>query len=150
MLNEDYREMLQILLGNDVRFLVVGAYALGAYGYPRATGDFDIWVDTSPDNSKKIYASLAQFGAPLSDISETTFTEEGIMFQIGIAPRRIDLITHIDGVDFKEAYETKKVIEVDHLRIPFISRDNLIKNKRSTGREKDKLDAEYLSGNPEV
>ena len=150
MLNEDYREMLQFLLGNEVRFLVVGAYALGAYGYPRATGDFDIWVDNSPDNSRKIYASLAQFGAPLLDISETTFTEEGIIFQIGIAPRRIDLITHIDGVDFKEAYETKKVIEVDNLRIPFISRDNLIKNKRSTGREKDKLDAEYLSRNQEV
>ena len=150
MLNEDYREMLQFLLGNEVRFLVVGAYALGAYGYPRATGDFDIWVDNSPDNSRKIYASLAQFGAPLLDISETTFTEERIIFQIGIAPRRIDLITHIDGVDFKEAYETKKVIEVDNLRIPFISRDNLIKNKRSTGREKDKLDAEYLSRNQEV
>ena len=147
MLNEDYREMLQILLGNDVRFLVVGAYALGAYGYPRATGDFDIWVDTSPDNSRKIYASLAQFGAALSDISETTFTEKGILFQVGIAPRRIDLITHIDGVDFKEAYETKKVIEVDNLGIPFISKDNLIKNKRSTGREKDKLDAEYPSRN---
>ena len=149
MLNEDYREMLQFLLGNEVRFLVVGAYALGAYGYPRATGDFDIWVDNSPDNSRKIYASLAQFGAPLLDISETTFTQEGSFFNRH-SPRRIDLITHIDGVDFKEAYETKKVIEVDNLRIPFISRDNLIKNKRSTGREKDKLDAEYLSRNQEV
>ena len=85
MLNEDYRDMLQILLGNRVRFLVVGAYALGAHGYPRATGDFDLWVDTSADNSRRIYTSLAEFGAPLSDISETTFTEEGIIFQIGIA-----------------------------------------------------------------
>ena len=74
MLNDDYREMLQILLGNEVRFLVVGAYALGAYGYPRATGDFDIWVEPSPENSKRIYASLAEFGAPLSDISEATFS----------------------------------------------------------------------------
>ena len=90
MLNEDYRDMLRILLGNEVRFLVVGAYALGAYGYPRATGDFDIWVDTSRENSKKIYAALAEFGSPLVDISERTFTEKGIIFQIGIAPRRID------------------------------------------------------------
>ena len=147
MLNEDYRDMLQILLGNEVRFLVVGAYAMSAYGYPRATGDFDIWVDTSPENSSKIYASLTEFGAPLTDISEQTFTEDGIIFQIGIAPRRIDIITHIDGVRFQDAYEAKKVIEVEGLRIPFLSKEDLIKNKHSTGREIDKLDAEYLSRN---
>lgn len=150
MLNEDYRDMLQILLGDEVRFLVVGAYAMGAYGYPRATGDIDIWVDTSPKNSKKVYASLAKFGAPLTNISEQTFTEEGIIFQIGIAPRRIDIITHIDGVRFEDAYESKEVIEVEGLHIPFISKDNLIKNKRSTGREKDKLDVDYLSRNQDV
>lgn len=150
MLNEDYRDMLQILLGDEVRFLVVGAYAMGAYGYPRATGDIDIWVDTSHKNSKKVYASLAKFGAPLTNISERTFTEEGIIFQIGIAPRRIDIITHIDGVRFEDAYESKEVIEVEGLHIPFISKDNLIKNKRSTGREKDKLDADYLSRNQDV
>ncbi|MGZ3558870.1 MAG: hypothetical protein ACXWMJ_09655 [Syntrophales bacterium] len=150
MLNEDYREMLQILLGNDVHFLVVGAYAMGAYGYPRATGDFDIWVDTSPENSKKVYSSLATFGAPLTDISDQTFKEEGIVFQIGIAPRRIDIITHIDGVRFKDAYGSKKVIEVEGLHIPFISKSDLIKNKRSTGRDKDKLDADYLSRSQDV
>ena len=150
MLNEDYRDMLHILLDNEVRFLVVGAYALGAYGYPRATGDIDIWVDASRGNSKKIYVSLAEFGSPLADISEQTFTEKDIIFQIGIVPRRIDIITCIDGVDFQEAYETKEIIEVDGLNIPFLSKEDLIKNKRSTGREKDKLDAEYLSGNQDV
>ena len=150
MLNEDYRDMLQILLGDEVHFLVVGAYAMGAYGYPRATGDFDIWVDTSPENSKKVYSSLAKFGAPLTNISEETFTEEGIVFQIGIAPRRIDILTHIDGVRFKDAYESKEVIEVEGLPIPFISRNDLIKNKRSTGREKDRLDADYLSRSQDV
>ncbi|MEJ2746085.1 MAG: hypothetical protein P8123_10455 [bacterium] len=150
MLNEDYRDMLQILLGNEVRFLVVGAYALSAHGYPRATGDFDIWVDASPENSSKIYAALKEFGAPLADISEQTFTEDGIIFQIGIAPRRIDIITHIDGVLFRDAYAAKKVIEVDGVSIPFLSKEDLIKNKRSTGREKDKLDAEYLSKNQQL
>ncbi|MBP1699672.1 MAG: hypothetical protein H6Q41_4860 [Deltaproteobacteria bacterium] len=150
MLNEDYRDMLQILLGNKVRFLVVGAYAMGAYGFPRATGDFDIWVDTSPENSKKVYSSLSRFGAPLTEISEETFTEEDIVFQIGIAPRRIDILTHIDGVRFKDAYESKVVIEVEGLPIPFISKNDLIKNKRSTGREKDKLDADYLSRNQDA
>ncbi len=145
MLNEDYRDMLQILLDNKVHLLVVGAYAMGAYGYPRATGDFDIWVEPSPENSKKVYSSLAKFGAPLTDISEQTFTEEGIVFQIGIAPRRIDIITHIDGVRFKDSYESRELIEVEGQHIPFISKNDLIKNKRSTGREKDRLDADYLS-----
>lgn len=144
MLNEDYKEISQILLNNEVKFLVVGAYAMGAYGYPRATGDFDIWVEASPENSEKIYKSLSEFGAPLSDITEKTFVEKRIIFQIGVAPRRIDIITHIDGVIFEEAYKTKEVIEIENLRIPFISKENLIKNKESTGREKDRLDADYL------
>ena len=147
MLNEDYNEMLQILLNNEVTFLIVGAYAMGAYGYPRATGDFDIWVDASTENSKKIYKSLSEFGTPISDVTENTFTEKGIIFQIGIAPRRIDIITHIDGVTFQEAYKSRENIEIETLSIPFISKENLIKNKQSTGREKDKLDADYLKKN---
>ena len=150
MLNEDYREMLHVLLDHEVRFLVVGAYAMGAYGYPRATGDFDLWVDTSAENAKRIYASLAEFGAALDEISEETFTEEGIVFQIGVAPRRIDIITHIDGVCFNDAYETREDIEVDGLIIPFISKQNLIKNKRATGRPKDRLDADYLAKRRDV
>jgi hypothetical protein len=123
MLNDDYREMLQILLGNEVRFLVVDAYALGAHGYPRATGDFDIWVEPSSNNSKKIYSSLAEFGAPLADISESTFSEEGIIFQIGVAPRRIDIITSIDGVEFTDAHQHKENIDLEGLTIPFLSKD---------------------------
>lgn len=147
MLNKDYKEMLQILLDNKVRFLVVGAYAMGVYGYPRATGDFDIWVEASSENSEKIYRSLSQFGAPLSDITKTTFCEEGIIFQIGVAPRRIDIITKIDGVDFKKAYLDKQEIEIEDIKIPFLSKEDLIRNKESTGREKDILDAKYLRGN---
>jgi hypothetical protein len=150
MLNEDYREMLQILLNNEVRFLIVGAYAMGAHGYPRATGDFDIWVETTFENSKKIYKSLSEFGSPLSDITEKTFAKKGLIFQIGIAPRRIDIITHIDGVIFKEAYKTKELINIENLQIPFLSKKNLIKNKQSTGREKDNLDVKYLKKNKNV
>lgn len=150
MLNKDYKEMLQILSDNKVKFLVVGAYAMGAYGYPRATGDFDIWVEASLENSEKIHRTLSQFGAPLSDITKTTFCEEGIIFQIGVAPRRIDIITKIDGVEFQKAYPDKQEIEIEDIKIPFISKEDLIKNKESTGREKDKLDAKYLRGNQEV
>lgn len=144
MLNDDYKEILHILSKNKVRFLVVGAYAMGVHGYPRATGDLDIWVDSSSDNSELIYKSLMEFGAPLSDINGDTFTEEGIVLQIGIAPRRIDIITLIDGVDFRSAYGEKFVVELEGVTIPFLSKEALIKNKESTGRDKDKVDVQYL------
>jgi hypothetical protein len=144
MLNEDYKEMLQVLSENKVRFLIVGAYAMGIYGYPRATGDFDIWVENTKDNSERIYKALSQFGAPLTEINPGTFSEKGIIFQIGVAPRRIDIISHIDGVEFKEAYKNKEEIEIEAIKIPFISKQSLIKNKESTGREKDRLDVDYL------
>lgn len=147
MLNEDYRDMLQTLLDNEVKFLIVGAYALAAYGYPRATGDFDIWIEASLENSKKILFSLASFGASISGLAANTFTEKDIIFQIGVAPRRIDLITHIDGVDFEDAYPSRKVIVMEGLNLPFISKENLIKNKKSTGRDKDILDAKHLEEN---
>jgi hypothetical protein len=141
--------MLEILLDNEVRFLVVGAYAMGAYGYPRATGDIDIWVESSLDNSRKVYRSLAIFGAPIAELTEGTFCEEGIVFQIGVAPRRIDLITKASGLNFSEAFAARQEICVDELCIPFISKHDLIKNKESTGREKDRLDVEYLRSSPD-
>ena len=146
MLNEDYKDILLILLKNKVRFLIVGAYAMGAYGYPRATGDFDIWVENSFENSKKVYQSLKEFGAPLLKINKETFSNESIIFQIGVAPKRVDIITTIDGVNFKKAYSSKKIIKIENIFSPFISLKDLIKNKQSTGREKDKLDVKYLRG----
>lgn len=144
MFNEDYKEMLSLLLANRVKFLVVGAYALGVYGYPRATGDVDLWVECSKENSKRIYDSLIAFGAPISALTPQTFMEPGIVFQIGVAPRRIDFLTKIDGVDFIEAYEDKEEVELEGLTIPFLSKGHLIQNKESTGREKDQLDARQL------
>ena len=150
MLNEDYKDMLQILLDNDVKFLIVGAYALASYGYPRATGDFDIWVEASKENSKKILSSLIRFGAPTTGLTEKTFIEKGITFQIGVAPRRIDLITDIDGVVFSDAYFSRENIDMEELKLPFISKENLIKNKKSTGRDKDLLDVKYLEENEDA
>lgn len=144
MLNEDYKEMLQNLLNNEVRFLIVGAYAMAAHGYPRATGDLDIWVEPSPENSGNVYKSLSAFGAPLEQINAETFVEKRIVFQIGVVPRRIDVLTSIDGVEFDAAYGNKKNIEIEGITAPFLSKKDLIKNKESTGREKDKLDAKYL------
>ena len=107
MLNEDYKEMLQILLEESVKFIVVGAYALGVHGYPRATGDIDIWVEPSFENAQRVIRTLNRFGAPLFDVGEKDFEKEGIIFQIGVAPRRIDFITTIDGVEFQSAYKSQ-------------------------------------------
>ena len=144
MLNEDYKEMLQLLSEEQVDFMIVGAYALGTHGYPRATGDIDIWVKPNDINSRKLFKALARFGAPLDQIKIADFTTEGIIFQIGVIPRRIDIITKIDGVTYEEADEDKIIVEVEGLKIPVISLDKLIKNKMSTGREKDELDIKTL------
>jgi predicted nucleotidyltransferase len=144
MLNEDYKEMLQLLSEGQVDFIIVGAYALGAHGYPRATGDIDIWVKPNNINSRKLYKALARFGAPLGQIEIDDFSTEGIVFQIGVIPRRIDIITKIDGVSYEEADEDKITVEVEGLMLPVISLDKLIKNKMATGREKDALDIKTL------
>ena len=144
MLNSDYKDMLQALLDNGVRFLLVGAYAMGAHGYPRATGDIDIWVEPSAENSERVYRSMAAFGAPLHEIDETTFATPGVVFQIGVAPRRIDIITTISGVGFGDAYRQRQIIEIEGLSIPILSFGDLIRNKRATGRGKDRLDADQL------
>jgi hypothetical protein len=144
MLNKDYKEMLQLLLEEQVDFILVGAYALAAHGYPRATGDIDIWVRADEINSINIYRALERFGAPVDQITVNDFTNEGIVFQIGVTPRRIDIITHLDGVSFGEADEDKVIVEVEGLKLPILSFDKLIKNKLSTGRERDELDVKLL------
>ena len=144
MLNKDYKEMLQLLLEEQVDFILVGAYALAAHGYPRATGDMDIWVRAEEINSINIYKALERFGAPVDQITVNDFANEGIVFQIGVTPRRIDIITHLDGVSFGEADEDKVIVEVEGLKLPILSFDKLIKNKLSTGRERDELDVKLL------
>lgn len=144
MLNDDYKEMLQLLLEERVKFLVVGAYALGAHGYPRATGDIDIWVEPGHENACKVMRVLNRFGAPLFDVTEQDFAQEGTIFQIGVVPRRIDIITAIDGVEFPAAYARKEITVVEELEIPVLSLQDLITNKECTGREKDALDVKML------
>ena len=144
MLNQDYKEMLSLLLDNKVEFLLVGAYAMAAHGFPRATADIDIFVKPDSENASKLYKTLEEFGAPLENISSDDFAKPGIILQIGVAPRRIDVITTIDGMTYNEASEGKEIVEIENLLIPVISRENLIINKMSTGREKDEIDARNL------
>lgn len=144
MLNNDYKEMLQCLSEENVKFLLVGAYAVAAYGYPRATKDIDIFVRAAPDNASSLMKALARFGAPLSGITAADFYAEGIVFQIGNSPRRIDILTGISGVDFQQAYERRKTVTLEGIDVPVISLEDLIANKRATGRTQDLADVERL------
>lgn len=124
--------------------MVVGAYALAAHGIPRATGDIDIWIKTGTKNAEKLIRALNKFGAPVSKINVSDFTEPDIVFQIGVAPRRIDFLTSIDGVSFDEATKDKLTVKINNIEIPVISVENLIKNKKATARPKDLLDLEII------
>lgn len=144
MLNPDYKEMLSIFLEEEVEFFLVGAYALAVHGFPRATGDMDLFVLPSKENARKTYNALVKFGAPMKDVSIKDFEAPDTILQIGVSPRRIDIITSIDGVTFAQAKEDSITVEIGGLKIPVLSKEKLIINKSSTGREKDRLDAENL------
>ena len=144
MLNPDFRDILSEFCAGEVEFLVVGAYALAAHGLPRATGDIDLWVRCSEPNAWKILAALARFGAPLGEVTVRDFETPGIVFQIGLVPRRIDVLTSIDGVTFDEAWPCRKEVVLDGLKVPVLGRDHLLRNKLASGRPKDLVDAKWL------
>jgi predicted nucleotidyltransferase len=136
--------MLQCLLEENVRFLLVGAYAVAVHGFPRATKDIDFFVWATPENAANLMRALTKFGAPLDDVSESDFSSEGIIFQIGNSPRRIDIITNISGVKFEQAYANRKAILIEGIEVPVISLQDLIANKRASGRKQDLADIEKL------
>jgi predicted nucleotidyltransferase len=144
MLNEDYKDILQAFADEKVRFLLVGAYALAAYGYPRATMDIDLWVEPSPENAESILRALRHFGAPLEKVTREDFQKDNAIFQIGVAPRRIDIITTASGLQFIEAFNRSVTIDIDGIEIHILSLSDLVRNKRASGRTKDIADAEAL------
>jgi len=144
MLNEDYKEMLQELSAEKVRFLLVGAYALAAHGYPRATIDLDIWVMPSADNAEAVLRALRRFGAPVSNLTKQDLQEAGTVFQIGVAPRRIDIMTTASGLEFDDAFKNSLTVDIEGIPVHVPSINDLIRNKRAVGRTKDLADAEAL------
>jgi len=144
MLNEDYRDMLHALSDENVKFILIGAYALAAHGYPRATMDIDIWVMPSPDNSDAVMRALRRFGAPVNSIAKEDFQIDGTIFQIGVAPRRIDIITAASGLVFEETYRNSIPINIDGIEVHIPSIEDLILNKKASGRTKDLADVEAL------
>src|SRR5512139_2217041 len=132
MLNEDYRDMLHALFDEKVRFLLVGAYALAAHGYPRATMDIDIWVMPSPQNAEAVLKALHRFGAPLLNLAKEDLQKEGTVFQIGVAPRRIDIITAASGLQFEEAYSRSLSVTIEGIEVRILSIGDIIRNKRAS------------------
>ena len=147
MLNPDFRDMLSCLRDEETEFIVVGAYALAAHGFTRSTGDIDIWVRNSPENARRVMRALVRFGAPVSSLSEEDFTSSDTILQLGVEPCRIDLLTSITGVGFDEAWGNKVAVMIGDLDLYILSKEDLLKNKSATGRDKDKGDVAWLKKN---
>ncbi len=146
--NQDFLDVLKALHEAEVEYLIVGAHAMALHGVPRATGDLDLLVRPSALNAERVLAALRAFGAPLEahGIAREDFTRPGTVYQIGLPPRRIDLLTAISGVDFEEAWASREEIKIESKKVHFLSRDSLLKNKRATGRDKDLVDLRLLGG----
>ena len=149
-MNDDFRDLLRALLEAGARFLVVGAHAMAVHGVPRATGDLDVWIAVDQDNADRVTKALARFGAPLAamGIARADFLREDQVIQIGLPPRRIDVLTSISGVRFEDAWAGRVTHEVAGMAIPFLGRDALLRNKRASGRAKDRADLEALGERP--
>jgi hypothetical protein len=143
-MNPDFIDLLRAFAAVEVRFLVVGAYALAAHGRPRATGDLDVWVEATPDNAARVMRGLAAFGAPLTDVSAKDFAVEGVTYQIGVPPGRIDILTELTGLTFAEAWPDRVRKRFGDTEVDFIGLRAFIRNKRATGRPKDLADIDGL------
>lgn len=144
MLNKNFRDMLNALNDAGAEYLVVGAHALAAYGPPRSTGDFDIWVRPTRENATRVWAALETFGAPRQRLTVDDFVAPNSVYQIGVAPNRIDILTSIDGVEFEDSWKNRKQIQINGIEVSVIGREELLKNKRATGRPKDLADVAWL------
>ncbi len=143
-MNPDFVDLLRAFVNADVRFLVVGAYALALHGRPRGTGDLDVWVEATPENAARVMTALAAFGAPLNDISRKDFSQPGVTYQMGVDPCRIDVLTDLTGVTFAEVWPERVRHHFGDVEVDFIGKESFIRNKRATGRPKDLVDVDGL------
>ena len=144
-MHKDFKDLLSAFNAHSVRYLIVGGYAYARYTEPRTTKDLDLFIRPDPENALMIYKALAEYGAYLADAAVADFAEPGTVFQIGVAPFRIDIICNIDGVSFDKAWETSESALVDEqIPVHYISSDNLIANKLAAGRPQDLVDVDKL------
>jgi predicted nucleotidyltransferase len=144
-LDKDFEDFVSLLNKHAVDYMVVGGYALAFHGKPRHTGDLDIWIDISVENSEKMVKVISEFGMASIGLTKTDFLQKGIITQIGYPPLRIDILNEIDGVIFKEAYPNKSMIDVDGLAVNYIGLNDLITNKQASGRHQDITDVKELN-----
>ena len=145
ILNPDFKEFVKLLIENKVEYLIVGGYAVGVHGYPRYTGDLDIWINSTTENAKRAQVCVKDFGFSSYNLSVADFTKPGNIVQLGYPPVRIDIINQVDGVTFDEGFKNKKDVTADDLTLYFIGYDDLLKNKKKTSRPRDIDDIENLT-----
>jgi len=144
VLNQDFKEFIKSLNDNQVKYLVIGAYALAVHGHPRYTKDLDIWIDKTPENTAKLIQALEQFGFGSLGLKAADFLTPRQVIQLGFPPNRIDLLNDPEGIDFENCYSNKFEIIIDEISVNFIDLENLKKNKKATGRLQDLADLENL------
>ena len=140
----DFKEFLKLLTEHNVRYLLIGGYAVGYYGYARATEDMDIWVAIHPDNAQKLVSALKAFGFDDSNLKPELFLQKPKIIRMGFPPMRLEITTAISGVEFDKCYQTRVVDKLDGVDVNLIDLENLKKNKRASGRAKDLADVEKL------
>ncbi|MDQ3633354.1 MAG: hypothetical protein M3405_02435 [Acidobacteriota bacterium] len=145
MLNKDFREFIELLNLNKVKYLILGGYAIAFHGHPRYTKNLDVWLEMSEENASNVLKALEDFGFGDLEVSKEDFLQKEMVVQLGYPPNRIDLINSPDGVDFDECYKSKIEIEIDEVKISVIDLENLKKNKKASGRLQDLADLEKLS-----
>jgi hypothetical protein len=143
-LNRHFSDLLSEFNAARVRYLVVGAHVLSYYGRPRTTGDLDLWVESTPENAERVFLALQKFGAPLGGISPRDFAAPGTVFQIGVAPSRIDVLTSLTALDFSSAWKNRRRAKYGKLPIALLSERDFVRNKRSVGRPRDLADASEI------
>ena len=144
MLSKDFKEFIELLNEHSVRYLVVGGYAVAFHGHPRYTKVLDVWIELSPENADKVLKTLGKFGFGSLDLKPDDFLEGDQIIQLGYPPNRIDILTTLKDLKFKDCYKARVDVEIQGLHINFIDIENLKKNKRATGRPQDLADAENL------
>ncbi len=144
MFSQDFKEFIELLIKNKAEYLIVGGYAVGIHGHPRYTGDLDIWLNPTQQNAELILKSVNEFGFSSFKLSTEDFTKSGNVIQLGYPPLRIDLLTEIDGVTFNDCFENRKEVTIDYLIVNFIGYQDLLKNKKESGRPRDIDDIDNL------
>lgn len=143
-MNDDFRDLLSALNAAEARFVIVGAYAVAVHGRPRATGDLDVWVEATPTNAARAMEALVAFGAPLTGLTESDLATPGTGLQMGVEPRRIDILTRVSGLSFEDAWPRRLLAFFGGVRCPVIGLEDLLTNKRAAGRPKDLADVDAL------